>query len=445
MVDAGRPGVLLTESTYLGTLAAVRSYGRAGIPCAVAYDSHLGAAGWSRFASRRLKCPSYSSSGEMLRWLLAFGEANPGHVLYATSDDSAWLYSRHKDELKRYFRMFQPDLQAVYGLLNKQRLVEVARLEGLEFPKTWFPRSEADVRQIAASAQFPVLFKPVTQVLHGSHGKGVVVERAEDLAKWYAALAHQPHGEELVALDPDVTHPLVQEFQPEAKEGIYSISGFIDEDAVLLGARAAVKILQRPRRVGVGVCFEHAELQPELMAAIVRVCRRIGFYGVFEVEFIRNGDKYLMIDFNPRFYGQMAFDIARGLQLPLLAYYSALGQHERVLELAEAARQPTRPTTLMVHCNRIEFEIMVVAQRIARGLSSGEVAAWRSWYQQNRSRMVDPVLARDDRRPFVVELARHLRDMALHPRSFLKSTMASLLVWNLQLSTLLGDLPTDPV
>jgi D-aspartate ligase len=426
MRDTGLPSVLLTESSYLSTLAAVRSFGRAGIPCVVACDSRLGAASWSRFARRRVRCPSYTDSGELLEWLLAFGAKHPGHVLYATSDDMAWLYALHHAELSRHFRMYQPPVETVYGLLNKQRLMELAHASGIEFPRMWFPRSEDDLQRIAESARFPVLFKPVTQVFHGNHGKGVIVDRPQELAGWYAALRHQPYAQDLLAFDPDVRHPLIQEFQTEALGGIYSISGFIDEAGELLGARAALKILQRPRRIGVGVCFEHAELKPELVTAVIGMCRRAGFFGAFEVEFIQSEDRYLMIDFNPRFYGQMAFDVARGLQIPLMAYYSALGDRQKVLELSAAAQRTAHSSGVDVHCNRLEFEIMVWAQRAARGLSSKEVAAWRTWYGRHRLRMVDPVLDSDDRRPFLAELTRQVLNMMLHPRSFLRSTMMSL-------------------
>src|SRR6188472_1424905 len=73
--------VLLTSSGFYGTLAAVRSLGRAGIPIVVADEARLGPASWSRFVTRRERCPGQSSSA-FIDWLLAFGEEHPGHVLY---------------------------------------------------------------------------------------------------------------------------------------------------------------------------------------------------------------------------------------------------------------------------------------------------------------------------------------------------------------------------
>ena len=43
------------------------------------------------------------------------------------------------------------------------------------------------------------------------------------------------------------------------------------------------------------------------------------------MEFIIAGRKRMLIDFNGRFYGQMALDIVRGMDLPALAYAAAIG------------------------------------------------------------------------------------------------------------------------
>ena len=64
-----------------------------------------------------------------------------------------------------------------------------------------------------------------------------------------------------------------------------------------------------------------------LVEAIRRLCREVGYFGVFEIEFLRVLDRgWAVIDFNPRFYHQMGFDIARGLPLPIWAYLGASGR-----------------------------------------------------------------------------------------------------------------------
>ncbi len=431
--DTDMPDVLLTSSGFLGTLAAVRCFGQARLGSVVADAAHFGPASWSRFVSRRLKCPPDSQPERLLEWLLAFGQAHPGHVLCATSDESAWLYSKCRAELGRYFHMYQPSVEAVYSLLNKRRLYEIAAQEQVDFPRTWFPQSEADLQSVLPDAQFPVLTKPVTQILHRTHTKGAVIDDPADVARFFRFMSRDMYQPELLAYDPSVACPMVQEFQPSSAAGIYSISGFIDESGTLLGVRGAMKILQRPRRLGVGLCFERADVKPALADAIARICQRVGYYGVFEVEFIHRDGKDLLIDFNPRFYGQMAFDIARGLPVPLMAYYAALGEWRTLNELADAAERQTNEETVAVHCNRIEFEIMLRAQRLSGGFTAQQVKFWRDWYNDHRGRIVHPIFDRDDWKPFASEITRQCIDYVRHPRAFIKSTMMKAVMLGFQL------------
>ena len=60
---------------------------------------------------------------------------------------------------------------------------------------------------------------------------------------------------------------------------------------------------------------------------------------MFDVEFAIDGDQKLLIDFNPRFYNHMAFEVQRGLPLPWLAYLAATGQTEALEAAGAAARR----------------------------------------------------------------------------------------------------------
>jgi hypothetical protein len=50
--------------------------------------------------------------------------------------------------------------------------------------------------------------------------------------------------------------------------------------------RAATKVLQRPRKLGVGVCFEGVPVHQELASRLLDLFKRVRYHGVFEAEFI---------------------------------------------------------------------------------------------------------------------------------------------------------------
>ncbi|WP_164015193.1 carbamoyl-phosphate synthase [Pyxidicoccus trucidator] len=416
----GRPPVLLFSAGFYGTLAAARCFGRNGIDVTVADPTKLGPASWSRFVGRRVQCPPESRAEDFMAWLLDFGRREPlKHVLYPTSDELAWLVSVHREELAKYFHLYDPGVEAVYGLLNKRKLFEVGQEVGLRLPRTWFPESETDLDAVAREARFPVLIKPTTQILYSTHRKGHPVAEPTQLVEEYRSFARDGYADMLVRFDPAVSRPMVQEFHPEAAQGIYSLSGFVDESGELFEVRGAMKVLQRPRRLGVGVCFESAPVREDLAEGLKRLCRRLNYHGVFEVEFIQTKDDFLLIDFNPRYYGQMGFDIARGLPLPLLAYHAALGDRDSLQREAKAAREWRGRGE--VFCNRIALEMLLNLQRLSGALPGDEARQWRQWLDAHRGLSVDPLIDSDDLVPTAVELAQILYGSARHPRAFVRS------------------------
>jgi len=394
---------LLTMPRYGGTLAAVRSLGRHGIPVTVAADELMAPARWSRHATRVVRCPPPGDASRFLDWLLRFGEREPRHALYATSDDLAFMFASNASELSKRFDLYQPPVETVVRVLDKKALSRACDSIGLSQLPMWFPRDESDISRLAREATFPVLIKARTQVLRADQTKGIVVERPEDLLAGYRSFIAR-HGY-LPGLEPhfaEVTQPMVQ-YVPAGSQRVYSITGFVDRSGSLLAARASVKVLQRTRPVGLGVCFETATVDSALAESVARLCRAVGYFGVFEVEFVREGGTSMVIDFNPRFFGQMGFDAARGLHLAAFAYHAARGNEEALRNLTAEAASATGGAT--IHTHRFLFEGLLLLERFAGSLSSGDYARWRQWYAHNRATASDATADRADRLPSLVHAA----------------------------------------
>jgi predicted ATP-grasp superfamily ATP-dependent carboligase len=410
---------LLTMPAYGGTLAAARALGRSGIPVTVAADEWIAPARWSRYATRVVRCASPTSFDRFLDWLLGFGKYEGRHVLYPTSDDQAFLIAANARALAEYFDLYQPSVQTLVRLLDKKALAEACRSVGVPVPQSWFPRDEADIVRIAREARFPVVIKARTQVCRVKQTKGVVVEGADHLLAGYRSFLSQheyrpglaPHFE-------DVRQPMVQHYCRSGGQRIYSLSGFVHRDGKVLGARASEKIYQRTQPVGLGVCFETAAVDPALVDAVERLCAEVGHFGVFEVEFVREEGTAMVIDFNPRFYSQMAFEIERGLPLPLLAYHAARGDDEALRGIA--ARAAASSDGAKIYTQRFIFELILLVERLGGTLSASEYARWRRWHSQNRARAADVFADPDDPLPglchVVNEVASGFRAL---PRVFL--------------------------
>jgi predicted ATP-grasp superfamily ATP-dependent carboligase len=414
------PPVLLMRPDYYGTLAAVRTLGRAGIAVKTAGAGQWTMSGASKYSEASLVCPQPTDTEALLAWLDDFGRRNARHVLLPTCDDTAWLYARHREQLSKYFYLGPGEINAVHGLLHKGKLAAHARAVGLDTPDTWFPASAHDLSLAASQAHFPVLVKPTTQALYPARSKGGVVDNADDLPDAYAQLAALSHEASIVDYDPSSARPMVQEFFPSASERIYNISGYI-RDGRLCCARAARKLLQQPRRLGVGVCFEEAPLETSLCSGLERLAQRVGFEGVFEAEFVRVPGRDVLIDFNPRFYNQMGFDVARGLPLPLLSYHDALRDHATFDRVCASTSKPAVSGKVFVH--ESVFKLMVRSQRLSGALSQGEAEHWLRWYAANADSRVDAVVDAEDAWPGRVDVLRRLRHHVRHPRQFVRSVL----------------------
>jgi predicted ATP-grasp superfamily ATP-dependent carboligase len=415
-LPAERPEALFTAANYFGTLAAARSLGRSGIPVVIADRRRLTPARWSRRVAYTVSCPEVDTEPvEFLEWLLALGARRPGRVLYATSDALAWMYALHRDVLARDFRVYVPAFEAVYTLLNKWRLHRACIALNIDVPETCILHEDRLAR-VAREARYPLVMKPQTQAFFFPPQKGRVVRSADSLVRVYREF-REATGYSPIAIEQDrqVSVPLVQAFVDCAAAGVYSLSGFVDETGELFVAAASRKVLQRPRRLGVGLCFEEVEVEPKLAADVAKICRHVGYYGAFEVEFLDAGGRFQLIDFNPRFYGQMGFDVARGLDLPLLVYLASVGAHEELRRQVQEARQTVRQPAWRVYCNRIELEAALLFSRLAGRIEDD--GRWRGWLSRNRGRLTDAVLDRDDWLPGAVQTVAAVLHRAAHPRS----------------------------
>jgi D-aspartate ligase len=140
---------------------------------------------------------------------------------------------------------------------------------------------------------------------------------------------------------------------------------------------------------------------------------------VFEAEFVHEGGRHHLIDFNPRFYGQMGFDVARNLPSPYFVWLAALGETEQLTRELEASRK-WREGQGFVYCNRFFFNLMLSLQKLSGWMSDDERQVWQKWLHDHRERNLafDSVDAPGDPLPAVAATAREIFMALRHPRSF---------------------------
>src|SRR5579872_1748736 len=411
--------VLLATASSGGTIAAARYLGRRGYNVGVVSSNRLGAAAWSRYAARSYAAPPESDSRQFLDRLLEIGRKNPGQILLPTSDETAWLYAVNASALEQYFRMAQPPLSVLLNILDKNLFADAAIRAGLAVLPSWDPRTFDEVAALAPTLPYPVLIKPRTHVHRLRNDKGVVVHSAIDLKSKYQEYLDRERSAAGNDSLRDISRPILPQFVHVGSEGVYSVTGFIDRTGELFVTREATKVFQRSQPVGVGVCFESRPQTPPMSDAVRKLCRELGYFGMFEVEFLWFDGDWVAIDFNPRLFSQVGMDIRRGMPLPLFACLETACEFA---ELRDAVKKALGGNDEVAFCDRFTLRAILLAQIMTGRISPEDRARWRNWMRRNAAQTVDFVADENDRVPeFIHVLSEVYLGLKSFPR-FLRST-----------------------
>ncbi|MGD0675494.1 MAG: carbamoyl-phosphate synthase [Polyangiaceae bacterium] len=411
------PSFVLTSARAFGTLAAARCLGDHKVPVVLVDAERFAPAAWSRHVALRESCPPIRPIGRFIDSLLAFGSREPGHVLYATCDDLAWTFAERQAELGKYFRLFTPPFETIAQVLDKRALYAACAAVGLDTPRTWFPETDEEVSAVARSARMPLIVKPRTQAFFTSSRKGFCVTSSAELGASYSAFARDNVYEPgTVARDARLWRPMIQALCED--EPIYSVSGFCDPRRDLFVARGSRKMLQWPRRAGVGIAFESAPLDRRLAEGTRRLCEATGFFGVFEAEFVDSGHGMQLIDFNPRFFGQLGFDVARGLPSPHFVYLAATEGFSELEDAVERANAWQAKSPIAFHHSAMIAWTRAVERLVGRSASPMPPGA------DGRDAdvlVVDAAADPADCLPGLVDAVQQICSALLHPRAALRS------------------------
>lgn len=410
-------GMLLTMGNYFGTLAAARDLDSCGVPVILADSQRLSLAAVSCHISRYEKTPSIDNLEAFYQWLIEFGQKEPGYVLYPTSDEMCLLIIKYRQELSRYYYLYQSPGASIYELLNKEKLFKICQSLSVDCPRTWFPNSEAEQHRLASIVKYPVLVKPKTQAGMAENIKGIICHSKKDFLDTLARF-NKPHSyrQETLKYDPSLARLVVQEFHPEAAENIYSLAGFSDPENDIYVLRASEKVLQQPVKIGIGLCFESREIYDKPASQLKAILEKTGYKGAFEVEFIhlKEEDRLLLIDFNPRFYGQMGFEAARDLPIARLCYFAAIGEHQKVQEIYQVALDWDHSTPWKYSIFPM-LRFFSTTQHIGGHMPKSRQLFWLNWSKTGQC--YDPIYHSDDPMPGWAYMWQCCIDFMRHPRS----------------------------
>jgi D-aspartate ligase len=321
-----RPHVAVFDADAPPALAFVRSLGRLGVPVHVYAPTRFCVSRFSRYATRTSLAPAVDDAAAFVPWLRQEMEDGRIELIAPTSDLLAFYLTCVDDLLSPRMRAVLPSRKQILDTLLKDRFHARCEALGQVTPRTLCPTSLEEALALRESISWPSILKPRSHVGVGL-ARGVLIKSVSELEREFRPYGIAEGNRSVAEECPGVEWPMIQEYVPGALQNLYSVSGVLDAQGRVVACAGSRKSTQWPPHLGVGTSFAPHD-DARLIDQGVKLARDILGRGIFELELIYDArtDRYIAIDLNPRAFGQIALDIARGHDLPAVWYRLAIGE-----------------------------------------------------------------------------------------------------------------------
>ena len=282
-----------------------------------------GAGRWSRYCTRHTGCPPAERVDEFQQWLREKLRSGEITTIAPTTDLIAFHVSMLRDEFSPEVKRTIAPLNEIENCLIKTRFSAINDMARSATLPAVAPSSLDNAASAAAVLGYPVMLKPKSHLAVGFTDRGRLLANEADLCRYFRRYDVAPGQEGVAAQYPELAWPLLQRYIASARNRVYSVTGFKDADSGVLTASVSYKREQWPPDVGVSTLQIACE-NPRILEFGLNVVNQTLSRGIFEVEVLADGEKLYAIDLNPRAFGFVELDIARGADLPWLWYSATL-------------------------------------------------------------------------------------------------------------------------
>lgn len=385
-------------------LAFVRSLGKQGVPVHVYASSGWNTSRLSRYTARTFRCPDIGNADVFLPWLEK--QLRDGIIvsIAPTSDIIMYYIAELFPLFSETVQRAYPSPGAIMASLFKDRFGKICESHHIATPWTLFPRGFDDALFEADKHPYPLIVKPRSHIGVGV-SRGWIAHDPKQLTERYCPYNLTRRSAHFFEKHPELRWPMLQEYVPHAMQNLYAVTGILDAGGQEHAVSGCAKIDQWPPTLGVGTIFEPYD-NPQLVERGVAAVRKLLDRGLFELELIydrRKGD-YLAIDLNPRAYGQISLNVARGHDLPFL--WNQLLQGVPLQEPPQAINDIGWVNTIPFIAGSL---VKVLTQRDRKG-------AWERYRDLAKKKRVDVIHDLRDPLPSLAFASKLLR----HPGSLIR-------------------------
>jgi predicted ATP-grasp superfamily ATP-dependent carboligase len=377
----GAPGAVVIGGDYQG-LGIVRSLGRRGVDVLVV-DDERSIARHSRFTTAAVRVGELRDEQATVQTLLELGEryALDGWVVFPTREETVAALSRYRERLTPRFRIPTPAWDVVQWAWDKRKTYEIAAELGIATPRTWLVGSAEELDAVDGEPPFAIKPAIKERFIYATGDKAWRADTRADLEARFREAAQVVGAGEVI----------VQELIPGGGETQLAYCAFF-RDGRAAASMVVNRVRQHPPLFGRASTFVQTIEQPALEEVSERLLRRIGYYGLVELEYkhdVRDGQTKLL-DINARTWGYHSLGQRAGVDFPYLLYADQLS-----LPAPDGVRARTGVSWI-----RLATDVPTAAALLAQGALD-----WRAYLRSLRQANAESVFSRDDPLPGVAELA----------------------------------------
>ncbi|WP_232385059.1 carboxylate--amine ligase [Actinomadura violacea] len=326
LLDPGLPVLLLrTDHNFFhhGSLGAIRSLGRAGVPVHAILEGRASPASRSRYLYRGHPwAPPAERPAELAAHLHRIAERIGRPALLLPVDDAGALFvAEHAEALAAAFVFPRQDRDVPRRVADKSQLIAALRESGVPCPQSRTPRSAADVEDAAAELGLPLIAKWARpwRLPPGMRSTTLAHTLDEAYRLFAAGLRRDPDGD---------AGPLILQRRIPQAGGDWFFHGYFDASLDCLFAATGRKHLAHPPQAGHTIAGQWTA-NPELERLAVRTVQTLGCRGLVDLDFRFDAGTgaYHLLDFNPRLGAQFRlFTDRRGLDLVRVLHLDQSGR-----------------------------------------------------------------------------------------------------------------------
>ena len=321
------------------SIATLRSLGRAGVKI-IGVDHqeppHRSYTRYLKSSNRHI----FGSPNAVLEALLD-GLAEPGSVLFPTSDEYLLLLSQNHEKLSERYVVTCPPWPALRNLIDIARCYDLARECGVATPDYFHPKDEEDLPGIIASLDC----EGRDYIVRTMPGTGPANPKNDRFTR-LAGRTREAIRETCEEIQGRVgSYPTIVEIVPGEAECCLGVTLVADRnsDPVVAYCVRRLKLytyvsdrcrtagaVSHPYELG-SLTYCESHYDQEAMEKAFALVKAAGFYGTITVEFRRNvlDGELMLIKCDPRVVRATSLSTALGLDLPTALYDALTGAHPK--------------------------------------------------------------------------------------------------------------------